>query len=114
MGVEYLMSPVIPTPTLTLGFGFLRRSTACILAGVPRQGGEYFFLQGMLGMDCSRQSLCISSIPGGQQVQHDSLLITYILHYFPTASCNRTACIHAGVPPSRGKEHLFQVFHSEF
>jgi len=43
VGVEYLMSPVIPTPTLTLGFGFLRRSTACILAGVPRQGGGNIF-----------------------------------------------------------------------
>jgi hypothetical protein len=33
------------TPTPTLGFGILRRSTACIRAGVPRQGGGSLILR---------------------------------------------------------------------
>ena len=33
------------TPTLTLGLGVLRRSTTCIHAGVPHQGGGYLILR---------------------------------------------------------------------
>ena len=33
-----------------------------------------YLIDWMLGMDCSRQFLCISSLPGGQQVQHDGSL----------------------------------------
>ena len=32
------------TPTLTLGLGVLRRSTTCIHAGVPHQGGGNLIL----------------------------------------------------------------------